>query len=383
MATLGGTAWKDTNNDGIQNDGNIGVSCIKVSLLNAYGTETGKYAFTDCYGNYAFTGLAAGTYSVKFSTLSLPNGKMFAQQDIGSNNNIDSDANSTTGITEQVTLTAYQTNLSLDAGVIKSATVSDRVWLDTDNDGIQDYGEQGAAGSTVILWTPTPLGPAAVANTVSDANGNYSFTVAPGSYFVEFRAPSAQPGFRTLTLQDQGSNDAVDSDVNPLTGQTNIFTLAAGQNNKSIDAGFQLTTIVIEAQKGLWLDANSDGVKDDTEVGIGNVQVQLLTTGADRIVGNQDDVLLQTVLTSNNPDTLGDYVFAPVPINGDYEIRFGLPAGRAFTLKDVDVGADPGVESTNDSDADANGFAHVLLSPPTFTSAGQIEILGFSAGIHM
>jgi hypothetical protein len=47
--------------------------------------------------------------------------------------------------------------------------------------------------------------------------------VDPGSYFVRFVAPYGQ-GF---TLEHAGFNPDIDSDVNPLTGQTDVFSLSS------------------------------------------------------------------------------------------------------------------------------------------------------------
>ena len=66
-ATLGGTVWNDVNHDGIQNDGNAGgIAGVKVILLNSAGKSSGIYTFTDANGNYSFSGLKPGAYSVKF-----------------------------------------------------------------------------------------------------------------------------------------------------------------------------------------------------------------------------------------------------------------------------------------------------------------------------
>ena len=78
-----------------------------------------------------------------------------------------------------------------------------------------------------------------------------------------------------FTLQNIGSDDSVDSDANPSTGQTVTTFLSAGENETSFDAGlFQLA----EISDFVWEDVNGNGVQDVGEAGIENVTVNLLTS---------------------------------------------------------------------------------------------------------
>lgn len=110
------------------------------------------------------------------------------------------------------------------------AALGDRVWFDTNMDGIQDDGEAGAPGVTVELrdCAGNLLG-----SMLTDANGNYLFDgLMPGDYKVNFVKPEGY----TFTLQDIGANDAVDSDAD-ATGATACTTLDAGETDLTIDAG--------------------------------------------------------------------------------------------------------------------------------------------------
>ena len=113
------------------------------------------------------------------------------------------------------------------------ATVGSTVWFDANNDGIQDPGETGVAGVTVNLLDANGN---IVATAVTDANGDYEFTVPPGTYQVEFDQTTFPPGF-VLTTPDAGADDSVDSDADPATGTTITFTLGPGENDPSWDAG--------------------------------------------------------------------------------------------------------------------------------------------------
>lgn len=117
------------------------------------------------------------------------------------------------------------------------ASLGDTVWYDDDQDGIQDAGEAGFAGVTVNLYTCAGL---YLNTTTTDANGYYIFTgLAPGDYRVEFIAPEGY----TFSPQNQGSDDAVDSDADPTTGMaTECASLSAGEHDPTWDAGLYMIT---------------------------------------------------------------------------------------------------------------------------------------------
>src|SRR4029079_10961701 len=64
----------------------------------------------------------------------------------------------------------------------------------------------------------------------TNATGDYSFTgLLPGVYYLSV-APPAGLGFSPI---DQGGNDALDSDFDPLTHRTPGFTVTARANENS------------------------------------------------------------------------------------------------------------------------------------------------------
>ena len=112
-----------------------------------------------------------------------------------------------------------------------SAEIGDLVWSDDDGDGLQDAAEPGLAGVDVELLA---AGGTPVASTFTDIDGHYSFSqLVAGDYFLRFSPPA---GFGA-TGQTPGSPD-LDSDVVPQTTETAVFTLASGQSDLTIDAGF-------------------------------------------------------------------------------------------------------------------------------------------------
>jgi hypothetical protein len=113
-----------------------------------------------------------------------------------------------------------------------NGSISNFVWVDTNQNGIQDGGEQGIGQVTVNLYlhaSPETL----IGTMETDNNGHYIFeNLCAGNYSLQFILP---PGY-AFTLQNQGSNTE-DSDVDPSTGSTKVFTLGDGEIDPTIDAG--------------------------------------------------------------------------------------------------------------------------------------------------
>lgn len=76
-----------------------------------------------------------------------------------------------------------------------------------------------------------------LATTVTGSAGRYLFTnIAAGQYMVEFVLPGSGAEF---TTKAQGGDPTLDSDADPATGRTDLFTLAAGQYRLDLDAGIR------------------------------------------------------------------------------------------------------------------------------------------------
>ncbi|WP_245860357.1 SdrD B-like domain-containing protein, partial [Candidatus Chloroploca asiatica] len=142
-ASIGNFVWDDTNADGIQNDGATGLNGVSLSLTGVTGTGTDVVSTTttNASGFYSFTNLAPGIYTV---TATLPEGYRFTVTGRGTNAT-DSDANPSTGVMSGTFLVSGEYDDTWDAGVYRPATIGDRVWLDTNGNGLQDAGENGLA----------------------------------------------------------------------------------------------------------------------------------------------------------------------------------------------------------------------------------------------
>jgi hypothetical protein len=121
-AALGDYVWNDANGNGIQDAGETGIVGATVKLIGAgtdavFGTGddvTLGTTTTGAGGIYHFTGLTPGQYQVQFVA---PSGFVFSTQNAGSDDTVDSDASTSTGKSQVVTLASGQIDNTIDAGL--------------------------------------------------------------------------------------------------------------------------------------------------------------------------------------------------------------------------------------------------------------------------
>ncbi|HDA6762165.1 TPA: carboxypeptidase regulatory-like domain-containing protein, partial [Staphylococcus aureus] len=305
---LGNYVWEDTNKDGKQDSTEKGISGVTVTLKNENG-EVLQTTKTDKDGKYKFTGLENGTYKVEFET---PSGYTPTQVGSGTDEGIDSNGTSTTGVIKD------KDNDTIDSGFYKPTyNLGDYVWEDTNKNGVQDKDEKGISGVTVTLKDENDK----VLKTVTtDENGKYQFTdLNNGTYKVEFETPSGY----TPTSVTSGNDTEKDSNGLTTTG------VIKDADNMTLDSGFYKTP-KYSLGDYVWYDSNKDGKQDSTEKGIKDVKVTLL---------NEKGEVIGTTKTDEN----GKYCFDNLD-SGKYKVIFEKPAGLTQT----------GTNTTED-DKDADG----------------------------
>ena len=187
------------------------------------------------------------------------------------------------------------------------AALGNFVWEDLNANGQQDNGEPGIVGVTVSLVQNNSV----IATTTTGAGGIYSFTgLTPGvAYQVQFGAPAGY----SATVANVG-NDAFDSDRDPLTGRSGNYTLASGETNDTVDAGFFKPATLGDQ---IFVDLDGDGIQNNGETGLGGVIVTLIVNGS----------VVATATT--NPD--GTYSFTGLTPGVPYSVSFTAPAGYTAT----------------------------------------------------
>lgn len=198
---------------------------------------------------------------------------------------------------------------------IFTASIGDRVWLDLNQDGIQDDGEPGFEGVTVHLYDSDDN---LIDTQVTDADGNYLFTNVPAGsgYYIQVVAP---PGF-IFSPQFEGSDPEADSDAD-ANGVIVVADIFPGQEILTYDAGLYAVGSIGDT---VFFDWNGNGVQDAGEAGIPGVTVQLFESNG--------TTLIDTQITDAN----GEYLFANLP-PGTYVVSLpppgtgGIPAGYTLT----------------------------------------------------
>ncbi|MBK8444763.1 MAG: DUF11 domain-containing protein [Sphingobacteriales bacterium] len=221
-ASLGNYVWLDENANGIQDSGEEGIDGVVVNLLDAAGNQIATT--TTSNGGYYIFNVEPGQYIVEFVA---PSGYEPTQQGGGDNqNNTDSNANTTTGQTAIITISAGENDMTIDAGYTPLGSIGDYVWLDVDGDGVQDAGEQGIPNVTVTLTYPDGT----TATTTTDGTGHYIFEDLPaGNYVVTV---GTGPDGTALT-----------------TPATDNVSLGAGEDYVDADFGFDGELIDLELAK--------------------------------------------------------------------------------------------------------------------------------------
>ncbi|MFY7965191.1 MAG: SdrD B-like domain-containing protein, partial [Chitinophagaceae bacterium] len=242
--------------------------------------------------------------------------------------------------------------------------VGNRVWNDTDGDGIQDPGENPIAGVTVQLLNS---GGTVIATATTDANGNYYFSSASGTstasaiYGVSgltynsnycIRIPNVQGGSKqaalgtnTLTTAnaDNSDGDIRDSDgtLSGNNAEVCFTTGSAGENNHTYDFGFTPAPVCVKPNAGSdavvcatecynltgtapttgsWtaMAGNPAGATlGTTTAGVAQVCFTASATGAYNFIYTVTGGCTDTVALTVNPQaTVGNYVWNDLNNNG-------------------------------------------------------------------
>ncbi|NMC43153.1 MAG: calcium-binding protein, partial [candidate division Zixibacteria bacterium] len=213
--------------------------------------------------------------------------------------------------------------------------LGNRVWHDLNENGLQDdtLVETGFSGVTVELYSGSGV---KLTTVVTNSKGIYFFPMlAAGTYSVKFSAPQ---GYR-FSARDNGA-DTLDSDADPVSGQTAIITLPVSTADLTWDAGLyegqlEEDTVVNGTVGGrVWFDVDNDGIQNDTVWNdvLTGVQVELFAC---------DETLVTTTSTGDD----GGYQFANI-IPGQYYVAFTAPEGYEFSPADA-------TDDSLDSDANA------------------------------
>jgi SdrD B-like domain len=293
LGKIGNRVWIDANENGAQDVGEVGLTNAVVTLHNGLGTLVGTVT-VGATGTYEFTGLEADTYTVTVS----PPADYTATFDLDGLSTLNS---------AEVFLAAGDERDDVDFGYVyvppdpMTGRVGDRVWSDVNGNGLAEISEPGLTNLVVELRSS---GGTLLAVTTTTNNGAYLFTgLAAGSYSVRVFPPS---GFTPTTDADGTS-----------TPNVAAVTLAPGEERLDIDFGYCPPAPATIGDR-VWIDRNSNGVQESSEVGLTNIVV-VLRNGFGTPIG--------TNLTGAN----GRYLFTNLTA-GTYTVVVTPPANYGPTF---------------------------------------------------
>lgn len=212
VGSLSGTVYVDSNRDCIRQEDERPLAGVIITLLSASGSVVAT-AVTDSNGNYHFDNLQAGTYTVRESQ---PAGYFQGGQKAGSGGGIDT----VQDVISQIEIGPGEDLVEYDFCEVEPGSISGTVFVDRDFDCVQDTTERSLAGVKVELLDDANR---VVASTVTDSNGNYSFTnLMPGKYSVRETQPTGlfQGGQVAPATGGDASVDDLISEIDLASGQT-------------------------------------------------------------------------------------------------------------------------------------------------------------------
>ncbi|ADV45310.1 SdrD B-like domain-containing protein [Nitratifractor salsuginis] len=412
FVSVGSLVWYDANNNGKQDAGESGIKGATVELLDANGNpvtvdgngEAITPVTTDSDGKYCFCNLLEGDYTIKVTPPAGYTPSTTQQADANTDTDDDSniatdngDGSYTSGTVELrfkgepenetspidgsdtgcgCPVGDKSSNATVDFGFyIPQVSLGSVVWVDTNDNGIQDADETGVEGATVQLLdqdgnpVTTDANGNAIATITTAASGNYYFGNLPeGNYTVKVTPPA---GFRPSTTQVADPNNDVAGDSNIATrnsdgsytsgvieltnnsepegaaevsalpnngddaddAATPIDDTADNNGNMTLDFGF---VPFVSVGSLVWYDANNNGKQDAGESGIKGATVELLDANGNPVTVDGNGEAITPVTT----DSDGKYCFCNL-LEGDYTIKVTPPAGYTpSTTQQADANTD-------------------------------------------
>ncbi len=322
ISSITGIVFEDSDNDGVLDADESPLSNVELSLGD------GTTVTTDEGGNYTFTSLQSGVYTITVGIVE--------------------NYTSTTLQTIEVPIENGQDESDINFGFTQLMSLGNRVWFDlgTGNgvagDGLINGTEQGAPGVTLQLLSAnleTLLGEdGQPIQTETDENGYYLFdNLSPGTYIVWVIPQNFQTGGplenteSTKTTATGTDIDGLDNGINdtsPIARGIHSFAVSLELRNETsleVDLGPQADGSAAKANSNLtidfgfinylslgnrvWLDdgagdgERNNGLIDGDEAGLPNVVVNLLHTNGQPVL-DPDANPMQTTT-----DTNGYYLF--------------------------------------------------------------------------
>lgn len=316
---LSGKVYFDKNDSSSYTAGEEGFNGVTVNLVNEAGAVVATTT-TDADGNYSFTGLNAGTYTVKV----VKDGEL---ANLTQTEDPDGTKDNASGA---ITLnTANPVRENVNFGYVKKHAISGNIYLDENRDKTKNGDDVNLSGVTVTLVDGSGN---VVATTTTDASGNYNFPgLTDGTYTVKVDTTGKLAGLE----QTEDPSGAKNSQSTPITFTRNDPDVT------NVNFGYVPDYSIAG---NVYRDSNRSESKDATETVFQGVTVNLVDAS-----GN--------VVATTTTDADGNYSFSKLPA-GDYTVK----VVKDGAIKDMDQTEDP--DGTKDN---ASGKISIGADNPTQT----------------
>ena len=316
---LSGKVYFDKNDSSSYTAGEEGFNGITVNLVNEAGAVVATTT-SDADGNYSFTGLNAGTYTVKV----VKDGEL---ANLTQTEDPDGTKDNASGAITLNTDNPVRENVNF--GYVKKHAISGNIYLDENRDKTKNGDDINLSGVTVTLVDGSGN---VVATTTTDASGNYNFPgLSDGTYTVKVDTTGKLAGLE----QTEDPSGAKNSQSAPITFTRNDPDVT------NVNFGYAKDYSIAG---NVYRDSNRSESKDATETVFQGVTVNLVDAS-----GN--------VVATTTTDADGNYSFSKLPA-GDYTVK----VVKDGAIKDMDQTEDPDGMKDN-----ASGKISIGADNPTQT----------------
>eukprot|EP01133_Synstelium_polycarpum_P000444 gene444-530_t len=324
--SITGTLYADLDGNDVRTQNEPVYPRVQIELFTSKGVFAGS-TYTSLEGYYEFRPLQPDMYTI---TVHLPSGVRVAPSLLFS----------ALGVSNPIEMSPTAPNLAANGdgtfsyigqsvpGLIPIIFgVSGHVCYDVNANGAQDRGETGVHSIDVDLFRGDEL----IETVQTDVTGFYRFdNLSPGNYYIHIHVPSGmrvtrgpesvaspQGIFPQFVLDHTTPGLVV---VTPGTAKASMMSI---NNNICFTDQFAVTGRI-------WVDHNNDGQITDSEPGVANVTVDLVTSEG-------------SLVRSDKTDEYGSYVLDSITRLGSYCVVFNVNASiytieepRGWSLPNVD-----------------------------------------------
>lgn len=332
-AEVCGTVYHDRNNNGKQDAGEEGIAGARIVLKDLNGNIISE-KLTDANGDYCFKDLIPGEYCISEIQ---PTGYLDGIDSIGKVNGVRIGTGTNDAVCNLI-LKGGEKGVDYDFGEIRAAEICGTVYFDRNNNGVQDTGEEGIAGTRVVLKDVNGI---VISEKFTDAKGEYCFKdLIPGEYCITETQPASYLDGIDSVGKVNGNNVGLGTN-----DQVCKITLTSGQKGGEYNFG-EIRPASIAGYTLQDSDGNCRFEASKGDKPIVGTTIQLLDAN-----GN--------ILATTKTGADGGYKFDNLR-PGDYSVRQIQP-GNYFTVAQRAGLDSDGAQGSGDASTD-NLIANVTIS---------------------